>query len=281
MNKLAHIFKTPCPVIGMVHLLPNLGRKDFPGIQRLLEAALFDAKQLEGGGVDAVLVENNYDIPHQIEVGPETVTSMTLAISHLKKHMMKPIGVNVLWNDYRASLSIAKTVGCAFIRIPVFVDRVRTSYGIAIGRSKEVLRFREQIAGEGILLLCDVHVKHAQLLSKKSIALSSKQAVKQGADAVVVTGDWTGDTPNIDVLRKVREAVGDFPILVGSGARRENLSDLLSYADGVIVGTSLKTGKYKSKEEEVNIKDYKQRISKKKTIEFVKAFRSIVKWRRW
>lgn len=45
----------------------------------------------------------------------------------------------------------------------------------------------------------------------------------------------------------------------------------MKYADGVIVGTSLKSGK--AQKENVNIKGYKEKIDIKKVKEFTTAFR--------
>lgn len=38
----------------------------------------------------------------------------------------------------------------------------------------------------------------------------------------------------------MKKAVQDKPVLVGSGVTKENIAELLEYAGGVIVGTSLK-----------------------------------------
>jgi predicted TIM-barrel enzyme len=39
----------------------------------------------------------------------------------------------------------------------------------------------------------------------------------------------------------MREEIGDFPIIVGSGVKPSNVLDYLEYADGVIVGRGFKT----------------------------------------
>ena len=54
--------------------------------------------------------------------------------------------------------------------------------------------------------------------------------------------DVTGTTMVVDpkVKGKVKGACPDAPLLVGSGARASNARDLLEYADGLIVASSLK-----------------------------------------
>jgi predicted TIM-barrel enzyme len=49
----------------------------------------------------------------------------------------------------------------------------------------------------------------------------------------------TGDAPSLDKVRRAKEAATR-PILMGSGTTAENITDFLQYADGAIVGSSLK-----------------------------------------
>lgn len=60
------------------------------------------------------------------------------------------------------------------------------------------------------------------------------------ADALVVSGKATGEATPLEDVKRVRRAVRDVPLLVGSGVTAESVAELLSVADGAIVGTSLK-----------------------------------------
>jgi len=270
------IFQTKNPVIGMVHFPPLLGYKDFPGIEKCLEKSLADAKTLEEGGVDGIMFENNYDIPHKAFVEPEIVASLTFLIKEISKSISVPFGINVLWNDYKTAFSLAKLCGAKFIRVPVFVDSVETDYGKVLAEPEKVISFREKIGASEIAIFTDIHVKHAKMLEEKTISESAREAIKNGSDAIIITGKWTGDAPNVDDLDEARKTVGkDFPILIGSGATKENANLLLKYATGIIVGTSLKTGKILSKEEEVNLKPWEESIDLEKVKEFVEKVRSL------
>lgn len=249
-------------VIGAIHFPPLLGYKDFPGFDIALKNALDDLKALEEGGVDGIIFENNYDIPHESEVGPEIVATMTYLGEKIKSATKLPVGISVLWNDYRTALSIARTLNLQFIRIPVFVDKVKTDYGIVEGESKKVIDFRKLIGAEGVAIFTDIHVKHAKLLSKHDLVTSAKLAVKNKSDAIIITGKWTGDAPPMDELKNLREKIGIFPILIGSGMDNNNAKNLFQFANGAIVSTSLKEGTKKIKE--INVKSYTQRIDKNK-----------------
>ncbi len=272
MNKLKEIFKRDKNIIiGVIHFPPLLGYKDFPGFNIALKNALKDLDAFKKGGVDGIIFENNYDIPHKVFVDPEIVASMTFLIQEIlkRKSIKMPFGISVLWNDYKAALSIAKICRADFVRISVFVDSVKTQYGKIFAEPKKVLSFGKRIKAQKIALFTDIHVKHAKMIEKKTITQSAKEAKKKGADCIIITGKWTGNAPDISKLKEARKAVGkNFPILVGSGANKNNIKSLLQYANGIIVSTSLKRGA--PKRGEVNIKSYNQRIDEKKVKNLIK-----------
>ncbi len=271
-NTLKTIFKNDKNIIiGAIHFPPLLGYKDFPGFDIALKNALADLKAFESGGVDGIIFENNYDIPHSISVSPSVVSSMTFLGEKLRKATRLPLGISVLWNDYHTALSIAKTLDLQFIRIPVFVDRVKTDYGTVEGDPKKVIDFRKLIGAENIALFTDIHVKHAKLLSKYDLITSAKLAIKNKSDAIIITGKWTGNAPDIKELESLRKKIGSFPILIGSGTDEHNSKPLFQFANGAIVSTSLKSGINES--HEVNVKPYVRRIDKNKVEKIIRSLK--------
>lgn len=258
-------------IIGVIHLPPLLGYKNFPGLKVALKNALSDLRAFEQGGVDGVIFENNYDIPHKAVVEAPVIGAMALLGKEIRGATKLPLGVNVLWNDYYASLSLAKLLNLQFIRIPVFVDRVKTEYGIIQGKPHEVRKLQSLVKADSVALFTDVHVKHAAVLSQQSIISSARLAIKNNADAIIVTGKWTGKAPNLKELKTLRKSIGDFPILIGSGTDEGNIKSLFRYANGAIVSTSLKKGRKKLKE--TNVKSYKQRIDLKKARSLIKQLK--------
>ena len=274
MKQIIDIFKTEKPLIGALHFPPLLGYPEFTSMGEVLDFSLQNAKTLERAGFDAIIVENNYDVPHQIKVGPETVAAMTYLTDQITQAVSIPTGMSVLWNSFEAALSIAKVTGAQFVRVPVFVDQVKTSYGRIEGEPEKTTAFRQKIGAEDVLLFTDIQVKHSKLLNVRPIGEAAVETKQKGADAVIVTGKWTGDAPKLDDLRETRQAVGvDFPIIIGSGATVENINHLLQYADGVIVGTALKAEPIKSKEEQVNLVEHNVPINLEKSKLFTEKFR--------
>lgn len=226
----------------MIHLPALLGYSRFKGLDFIIDKALADLDNLEKGGVDGIMVENEYDHPHQIEPGPEVIACFTVVVEKIVKQSKLPVGVEVLLNYPQASLAIAKVAGAKFIRTDFFVDEVKTEYGIMKIDPKGLMEFRKKIKAENIAIFADIQVKYSTFLKPKNIETSAKEAIAYSPEALIVTGDFTGDTPDLEDLIKVKKVAGDFPVLVGSGFNKNNAKELLKYADGAIVGTSIKTG---------------------------------------
>jgi predicted TIM-barrel enzyme len=72
--------------------------------------------------------------------------------------------------------------------------------------------------------------------------MAQETAYRGKADGLIVTGPVTGSPAKENDVAQARKAVPDRLLLVGSGVAESNARELLQYADGAIVGTSLKTG---------------------------------------
>ncbi|MGA2417687.1 MAG: BtpA/SgcQ family protein [Candidatus Staskawiczbacteria bacterium] len=274
--ELKKIFGTDRPIIGALHFCPLIGYPEFPGMDFMLQKALADLRAFVDGGVDAIIIENNYDIPHTIKVSPETTEMMTVLGKKIAESTSLPIGVSVLWNDFESALSIAKVIGGRFVRVPVFVDDVETKFGVILGTPDQVTAFRKKIQAEGVAIFADIQVKHATMLRPRPIQESARQAIRAGADGLIITGRWTGEAPKIDELANARGAVGSFPIIIGSGANKENVDLLMKYADCIIVSTSLKAGEYLSPKQNRNLKDFHEKVDVQKVAEFVRTFKATI-----
>ncbi len=277
MTSLYRIFKTERPLIGMIHFPPLIDCPDHPDFDYISQKMLKEAAILEKSGFDGIIIENNYDNPHTEKISPMAATMFASLARLLQEHITIPFGLNVLWNDYETSLAICASTKAKFFRVPAFVDTVNTSYGLMPARAKETIALRKKLGLKNIAIFADVQVKHSQMVDKnKSLTTSTTEAIKSGADAIIVTGKWTGDAPVTCDLEEARNAAGKFPILIGSGASIDNLSLLLKYAEGIIVGTSLKEGDVVSKDKEINLKPFEATLDVTKSQNFSKSFKKIV-----
>ena len=204
---------------------------------------LDDAAALVEGGVDGLMLENFGDTPfYPGRVPPHVVACMTRVGREVRQRFEAPLGVNVLRNDGCGALAVAHAIGAAFIRVNVLCGARVTDQGITQGIAHELLRQRVLLDATNIRILADVNVKHsAPLGPPRPLRQEVTDLVERGgADAVIVSGEGTGEATDLTELARVKEAAGETPVLVGSGVKAETIRELLAQADGAIVGTSLK-----------------------------------------
>ena len=274
MSKSKNFFGKKKPiVIGMIHCAPLLGYENSPGINESEKKFVQDLKALIGGGVDAIMIENNYDIPHFETAKLSTIPQLTDLCIKARKLTQKPLGLCVLWNDYETALSIAKIANFNFIRIPVFIDRVKTHYGIFDGKFKEVIKFRKKINADNILIFADVQVKHAEHLIKRSLGHAVRAAVGKKADAIIITGKWTGDPPMIEDVIEAKKAAKNVPIILGSGITPENVKNYM--VSGLIVGSYFKGNGNPKEKDFHNIFPWKVKMQKNRVKKFMQVLDNI------
>lgn len=249
MARFADCFGKSKPIIGMIHLPALPGFAGAKGIDHAINHALADLRVLERGGVDGVLIENEYDRPHRVSATPETIAGMTqITQAVVQESTSALIGCEILLNDPQASLAVAKASGASFIRTDYFVDRMtRPEFGEFHIDADALIAYRTEIGADDVLILADIQVKYATMIEPRPLRESALLACLKGADAIVVTGDESGDAPSTQHLRKA--AGCGVPVLIGSGLDHRNAATLLAECDGAIVGTSIMRDKSVSFEE--------------------------------
>jgi membrane complex biogenesis BtpA family protein len=229
-------------LIGVVHLKPLPGSPRWAGnLETVIECALTDARAYDRGGADAVIIENFGDAPFaKSNVGPETVAAMAVAGRAVRDAVKLPIGFNVLRNAATAALALCAACGGSFIRVNIHTGAMLTDQGIIEGDAHETLRYRQRVC-PAAQIFADVHVKHAMPLAGFPIEESAHDTLERGlADALIISGTGTGVAADLSDVQRVRKACPRAKILLGSGITVKNAREFLRFADGVIVGTSLK-----------------------------------------
>lgn len=238
------LLKDKKPLIGMVHCLPLLNTPDFENnMEEVIKRAVFDARTLEAGGMDAIIVENMGDSPLGRTLDFEQQISLAAVAAVVKQNVSIPVGIDAAFNDYKAALAIAKSIGATFVRIPVFIDTVVNHLGIVEPCAREALYYRKNIQGEDIKIFADIQVKYTRMLLK-DVPITESAAIAQsmGADAIIVTGVASGFASPIDVIEDVKKHV-KIPVIAGSGIDTDNVKTQMSIVDGAIIGSSLKDNK--------------------------------------
>ncbi|MEV6954838.1 BtpA/SgcQ family protein [Streptomyces sp. NPDC051183] len=232
----------------MIHLLPLPGSPRYTpeqGMAAVIRRATDEARILVESGFDALIIENHGDIPFlkPDDIGPETPAAMAVAAAEVARAVEVPLGVNCLANAVDRSFAVAAAAGARFVRSNQWVNAYVANEGLVEGRAGLMLRYRRAIGADHVAVWADVQVKlgaHA-ITADRSLAEQARDAAWFDADALIVTGARLGDAPKAADLRAIRAAT-DLPLVAGSGVRVDNLADIVPYADGAVVGSSIKAG---------------------------------------
>lgn len=241
------IFQRRKTAIGVVHCPPLPGAPRYRGeaVDALYDRAVRDAEAYVKGGIDGLIIENHGDIPflRPDDIGPETAAAMAVITDRVRRQFDVPLGINILANAALHALAVAKAAGAAFIRVNQWANAYVANEGFVEGDAAKALRYRAQLKADDIAVFADSHVKHGAhaITADRSIAELTRDLEFFDADAVIATGQRTGDTATLEELRTIAHAT-ILPVFVGSGVRVDNVGDILSVASGVIIGSSLKEG---------------------------------------
>ena len=250
-------------LIGMVHLqaLPGSPLHRY-SVAEITRQAVSEAKMLQEGGMEGILVENMHDRPYQSgHAGPETVAAMTVACAAVRAATGLPCGVQVLAAANREALAIALAAGLQFIRAEAFVFAHVADEGLLQSCAAGLLRYRRSIGAESIRILTDIKKKHSSHAITADITLEETAHAAEYflSDGLVVTGLRTGHQPAPAEVSAVQQHTA-LPVFTGSGVTLENAATFLQAGHGVIVGSSLKADG-----------DWRNAVDPRRVREFVKA----------
>lgn len=232
MKSYQEIFHVDKPILAMLHLYGFTP-------DQVHELAKREMDQLYTNGVDAILVEDYFGSPDDVE----------WALDELKKNYPeKAYGVNLL-SDPEKAFRLAIQYGASFVQIDSVCGHLRPGSNMS-GHDKPKLYdktcdgdFAQNLAdlraAYPVFLLGGVRFKYQPVRSKRSVE-EDLAIGKERCDAVVVTGAGTGITTGMEKIRQFRQCLGDFPLFVGAGMTAETCREQLSVADGAIVGSWFK-----------------------------------------
>ena len=235
-------FKTDKPIIAMCHLHAMPGDPGYDpdrGLEWVIEKARVDLRNLQEGGVDAVMFSNEFSLPYLTQVERITVVAMARIIGELRGDIKIPYGVNVLW-DPMASIDLAVATGATFVR-EIFTGVYASDFGLWNTRCGEVVRHKHALHGRGIRLLFNIVPEAAAYLAPRDIADIARSTVfNTQPDALCVSGLIAGDQADLSILKKVKESVPETVVFANTGLSLANVDAQLAIADGAIVGTAFK-----------------------------------------
>ncbi len=242
MSKFERVFGQTKPVIGMVHLgaLPGTPLHDKKtGLDGLVRAARADLTALQEAGFDAVMFGNENDRPYEFAVDTASTATMAFVIGRLREEITVPFGVNVLW-DPQSTVALAAATGAAFVR-EIFTGSYASDMGRWTPDAGRAMRYRDRLGRSDLAMLYNVSAEFADSLDRRPLPDRARSAVFSSIpDAVLVSGQITGEAAALTDLEAVKKALPTTPVLANTGVQHETVADVLKVADGCIVGSALK-----------------------------------------
>ena len=242
MSKFRKVFGETKPVIGMVHLgaLPGSPLHDSDaGLDGLVKAARADLTALQKAGFDAVMFGNENDRPYEFAVDTASTATMAYVIGQLRPEITVPFGVNVLW-DPHSTIALAAATGADFVR-EIFTGTYASDMGPWTPDAGKAMRYRDRLGRSDLAMLYNVSAEFADSLDRRPLPDRARSAVFSSIpDAVLVSGQITGEAAKLTDLEAVKKVLPTTPVLANTGVKHDTIADILKIADGCIVGSALK-----------------------------------------
>lgn len=263
MSWLKEVIGTEKAIIAMCHLQAMPGDPYYDkekGMKWVLEKAKEDVDALQKGGVDAIMFSNEYSLPYLTKVRCETVAAMARIIGELQPMLEVPYGVNCLW-DPIASLDLAVATDAKFVR-EIFTGVYASDFGLWDTNCGEVVRHQREIGAEKVKLLFNIVPEAAKYLADREIESIARTTVFNcRPDALCVSGATAGSATDPEILRRAKSAAGDTVVFANTGCRVETIENLLSIADGAVVGTTFKyDGKFENQVDVNRVKTFMDKV---------------------
>jgi len=237
------------PVIGMCHLMALPGDPGYDagqGLDAVLDHARTELRHLQEGGVDGVLISNEFSLPYLTKTEPITAITMARIIGELRGEITVPFGVNVLW-DGTASIDLAVATGARFVR-EIFTGAYASDFGVWNTNVGASARHRRAVDGQDVRLLFNIVPEAAAYLAPRDLASIAKSTIFNCLpDGLCISGLTAGAPTDTSMLKVVKDIAVDTAVVVNTGVNADNVREQLSIADAAIVGTFFKRdGKFEN-----------------------------------
>ena len=240
--KFRRVFGPGKPVIAMVHFgaMPGSPLYDAErGVDGLIDGVSKDLDALQKAGFDAIMFGNENDRPYEFDVDTASTATMAYVIGRVRDRITVPFGVNVLW-DPMSSIALGAATGAAFVR-EIFTGTYASDMGPWTPDAGKAMRYRDRLHRSDMALLYNVSAEFAYSLDQRPLPDRARSAVFSSIpDAVLVSGQITGEAASMSDLEAVKKVLPDTPVLANTGVKHATVGDVLRIADGCIVGSSLK-----------------------------------------
>ena len=139
-----------------------------------------------------------------------------------------------------STMALAAATGASFVR-EIMTGTYASDMGPWTPDAGAALRYRDRLGRRDLAVLFNISAEFAWSLDERSLPDRARSAVFSSIpDAVLVSGAITGEAAAMSDLAAVKTVLPDTPVLANTGVKHATVAEVLSIADGCIVGSSLK-----------------------------------------
>ncbi|MBQ2927726.1 MAG: BtpA/SgcQ family protein [Oscillospiraceae bacterium] len=238
------LFGVKKPIIAMLHLDPLPGDPRWrygDTMESVVQHALADLKALQDGGVDGILISNEFSLPYQRHMNFVTPAAMAYVVGRLREHIRVPFGVDCI-SDGEATIELAAAVGAAFVR--------GTFCGVYVGDGgfynndfSALLRRKAALHLDNLKMLYFINPESDRNLDTRPLADIAKSTIfKAHPDGLCISANAAGQDVDDALITSVKEANPEVVVLCNTGCRPDTIVRKLRCGDAAVVGTYFKEG---------------------------------------
>ena len=253
------LFNVKKPIIAMLHLRALPGDPLFPEggtIDAVVDAAREELAALQDGGVDGILIANEFSLPYEKKISYVAIASMAYVIGALRNDLRVPFGVNIARNAV-ATIDLAAATGASFVR-NAFTGAYAGMYGIVDTDVAEALRRKKYLGLDDLKLLYKANPEGDPYISDVAPEAMTKSIIFAcRPDALCASGAGTGQEADDEIIRRIKSAAKDVPVFANTGCNAKNIAQKLAICDGAVVGTAFKKdGKFENYADIERVKEF-------------------------
>ena len=238
------LFGVKKPIIAMLHLDPLPGDPRWrygDTMESVVQHALADLKALQDGGVDGILISNEFSLPYQRHMNFVTPAAMAYVVGRLREHIRVPFGVDCI-SDGEATIELAAAVGAAFVR-GTFCGVYVGDGGLYNNDFSALLRRKAALHLDNLKMLYFINPESDRNLDTRPLADIAKSTIfKAHPDCLCISANAAGQDVDDALITSVKEANPEVVVLCNTGCRPDIIVRKLRCGDAAVVGTYFKEG---------------------------------------
>lgn len=229
-------------IIGAFHLPPLMGSQH-PAAQPVsvaVDHALRNIERAVKAGVPAIYLQDLGDTPIATSIQPHAAAALAVVGAAVRREFPDlTLGICMMSHGCKEPLAIAQAIGAQFVRLKVYVGAMVKAEGVVEGLAYEAIQYRAHLHATDIQMMADVYDRTGKPMGRMPLEEEARwAAVHCRADGLVLTGSSYSES--IEMLKEVKAADLGVPLLLGGGAKAENIKEALRVADGAIVSSTFK-----------------------------------------